>query len=139
MTAVDVEASITVILAAYHRRHMYVVVIGAGAFGSWTALWLRRRGASVKLVDQYAGQLAVELNPSAKDRSGGGLGARAEPIDEVDDDGLADLEARFELAAVGVVDLALQPAELALKDVEERILLIGGDIEIHGRYLRRQE
>lgn len=32
---------------------MHVVVIGAGAFGSWTSLWLRRRGASVTLVDQY--------------------------------------------------------------------------------------
>ena len=32
---------------------MHVVVIGAGVFGSWTALWLRRRGASVTLVDQY--------------------------------------------------------------------------------------
>jgi glycine/D-amino acid oxidase-like deaminating enzyme len=33
---------------------MHVVVIGAGAFGAWTALWLRRRGASVTLVEQYA-------------------------------------------------------------------------------------
>ena len=32
---------------------MHVVVIGAGAFGSWTALWLQRRGASVTLVEQY--------------------------------------------------------------------------------------
>ena len=32
---------------------MRVVVIGAGVFGSWTALWLGRRGASVTLVDQY--------------------------------------------------------------------------------------
>ena len=32
---------------------MRVVVVGAGAFGSWTALWLLRRGASVTLVDQY--------------------------------------------------------------------------------------
>lgn len=32
---------------------MHVVVIGAGAFGSWTALWLRRRGAAVTLIDQY--------------------------------------------------------------------------------------
>ncbi len=32
---------------------MRVVVIGAGVFGSWTALWLRRRGAFVTLVDQY--------------------------------------------------------------------------------------
>jgi glycine/D-amino acid oxidase-like deaminating enzyme len=32
---------------------MRVVVVGAGVFGAWTALWLRRRGASVQLVDQY--------------------------------------------------------------------------------------
>jgi sarcosine oxidase len=30
-----------------------VVVVGAGVFGSWTALWLLRRGASVTLVEQY--------------------------------------------------------------------------------------
>jgi sarcosine oxidase len=32
---------------------MHVMVIGAGAFGAWTARWLLRRGASVTLVDQY--------------------------------------------------------------------------------------
>ena len=32
---------------------MRVLVIGAGVFGSWTALWLRRRGATVTLLDQY--------------------------------------------------------------------------------------
>src|SRR5688500_3960506 len=32
---------------------MHVVVIGAGVFGSWTAVWLRRRGTTVMLVDQY--------------------------------------------------------------------------------------
>jgi sarcosine oxidase len=32
---------------------MRVVVIGGGVFGTWTALWLRRRGVSVTLVDQY--------------------------------------------------------------------------------------
>jgi glycine/D-amino acid oxidase-like deaminating enzyme len=32
---------------------MRVVVVGAGVFGSWTALWLLRRGASVTLVEQY--------------------------------------------------------------------------------------
>jgi sarcosine oxidase len=32
---------------------MHVLVVGAGAFGSWTALWLLRRGASVTLLDQY--------------------------------------------------------------------------------------
>lgn len=30
-----------------------VAVIGAGAFGSWTAYWLRELGANVTLVDQY--------------------------------------------------------------------------------------
>jgi glycine/D-amino acid oxidase-like deaminating enzyme len=32
---------------------MHVIVIGAGAFGTWTARWLLRRGALVTLVDQY--------------------------------------------------------------------------------------
>jgi sarcosine oxidase len=32
---------------------MHVLVVGAGAFGTWTARWLLRRGASVTLVDQY--------------------------------------------------------------------------------------
>ena len=32
---------------------MRVLVVGAGVFGSWTALWLVRRGVSVTLVDQY--------------------------------------------------------------------------------------
>ncbi|HEX2221935.1 MAG TPA: FAD-dependent oxidoreductase [Candidatus Limnocylindria bacterium] len=32
---------------------MRVAVIGAGVFGSWTAVWLRRRGADVVLLDQY--------------------------------------------------------------------------------------
>lgn len=30
-----------------------VVVVGAGAFGGWTALWLARRGAEVTLVDAW--------------------------------------------------------------------------------------
>jgi glycine/D-amino acid oxidase-like deaminating enzyme len=30
-----------------------VVVVGAGAFGGWTALWLRRRGADVTLLDAW--------------------------------------------------------------------------------------
>ena len=30
-----------------------VVVVGAGAFGGWTALWLARRGAQVTLVDAW--------------------------------------------------------------------------------------
>lgn len=32
---------------------MHVVVVGAGVFGTWTALWLARRGATATLVDQY--------------------------------------------------------------------------------------
>lgn len=30
-----------------------VIVVGAGAFGGWTALWCRRRGAEVTLLDMY--------------------------------------------------------------------------------------
>ena len=30
-----------------------VVVVGAGAFGGWTALWLARRGAQVTLIDAW--------------------------------------------------------------------------------------
>ncbi len=32
---------------------MHVTVIGAGVFGTWTARWLLRRGASVTLLDRY--------------------------------------------------------------------------------------
>ncbi|MEP6680743.1 MAG: FAD-dependent oxidoreductase [Chloroflexota bacterium] len=32
---------------------MRVIVVGAGVFGAWTALWLRRAGAEVTLVDAY--------------------------------------------------------------------------------------
>lgn len=35
------------------RHHPHVAVIGAGAFGGWTALWLRRSGARVTLVDSW--------------------------------------------------------------------------------------
>ena len=30
-----------------------IAIIGAGAFGSWTAWWLRRAGKSVVLVDAW--------------------------------------------------------------------------------------
>ncbi|HKZ53494.1 MAG TPA: FAD-dependent oxidoreductase, partial [Candidatus Acidoferrales bacterium] len=35
------------------RRKKQVAVIGAGAFGGWSALHLLRRGASVKLLDAW--------------------------------------------------------------------------------------
>jgi sarcosine oxidase len=35
------------------RRSADVVVIGAGAFGGWTAYYLRQLGASVRLIDAY--------------------------------------------------------------------------------------
>ncbi|HEX6309925.1 MAG TPA: FAD-dependent oxidoreductase [Longimicrobiales bacterium] len=38
---------------AVSRRASDVAVIGAGAWGGWTALHLRRMGATVTLVDQY--------------------------------------------------------------------------------------
>jgi len=34
-------------------KHQHVVVVGAGAFGGWTALFLRRQGARVTLVDAW--------------------------------------------------------------------------------------
>ena len=34
-------------------RGIRAVVVGAGAFGGWTALWLLRRGAQVTLVDAW--------------------------------------------------------------------------------------
>ncbi|HSJ24149.1 MAG TPA: FAD-dependent oxidoreductase [Longimicrobiales bacterium] len=37
----------------HSRQAPDVVVIGAGAFGGWTALYLQRLGARVTLVDQY--------------------------------------------------------------------------------------
>jgi sarcosine oxidase len=56
---------------------MRVVVIGAGVFGSWTALWLRRRGASVLLVDQYGpgNSLSSSGDESRVTRSGHGTDA----------------------------------------------------------------
>ena len=35
------------------RQKPHVVVVGAGAFGGWTALYLQRRGARVTLVDAW--------------------------------------------------------------------------------------
>ena len=35
------------------KRNFDAVVVGAGAFGAWTALYLRRSGRSVALVDTY--------------------------------------------------------------------------------------
>ncbi|HKH47192.1 MAG TPA: FAD-dependent oxidoreductase [Thermoanaerobaculia bacterium] len=34
-------------------RSLHVAVVGAGAFGGWTALWLRRRGCRVTLLDAW--------------------------------------------------------------------------------------
>src|SRR5205823_9115348 len=36
-----------------HRSAPHIVVVGAGAFGGWTALSLLRRGARVTLVDAW--------------------------------------------------------------------------------------
>src|SRR5215470_10064718 len=35
------------------KKNPHIVVIGAGAFGGWTALYLRRRGARVTLIDAW--------------------------------------------------------------------------------------
>jgi len=36
-----------------NRRHPNIAVIGAGAFGGWTALYLLRNGAKVTLLDAW--------------------------------------------------------------------------------------
>src|ERR1700758_1772817 len=35
------------------KRKMHIAVVGAGAFGGWTALYLLRRGARVTLADAW--------------------------------------------------------------------------------------
>src|ERR1700758_253261 len=35
------------------KRKMHIAVVGAGAFGGWTALYLLRRGARVTLIDAW--------------------------------------------------------------------------------------
>ena len=35
------------------KKNPHIVVVGAGAFGGWTALYLRRRGARVTLIDAW--------------------------------------------------------------------------------------
>jgi glycine/D-amino acid oxidase-like deaminating enzyme len=49
------EAEAEVRRAPYVRsgRSPDVLVVGAGAFGTWTALYLQRMGAAVQVVDQY--------------------------------------------------------------------------------------
>ena len=56
---------------------MHVLVVGAGAFGSWTARWLLRRGASVTLIDQYGAgnSLASSGDESRVTRSAHGADA----------------------------------------------------------------
>jgi sarcosine oxidase len=56
---------------------MHVLVVGAGAFGTWTARWLLRRGASVTLVDQYGAgnSLASSGDESRVTRSAHGADA----------------------------------------------------------------
>jgi glycine/D-amino acid oxidase-like deaminating enzyme len=53
VAAAHAGAAITTSAAAQPRASADVVVIGAGAFGVWTAYYLRRLGARVRLVDAY--------------------------------------------------------------------------------------
>ena len=46
-----------------------VVVIGAGAFGAWTALTLRERGATVTLLDAYGPGHPARPRPTRSGRS----------------------------------------------------------------------
>ena len=38
-----------------------VVVVGAGAFGGWTALYLQEMGVAVTLIDQYGAGIHVQF------------------------------------------------------------------------------
>jgi glycine/D-amino acid oxidase-like deaminating enzyme len=53
---------------------MRTVVVGAGVMGTWTALWLRRRGQEVTLLDQHgvASRLASSGDTTRVTRSGHG-------------------------------------------------------------------
>ena len=46
-------AAIAPLGAAVQTRRKHVIVVGAGAFGGWTALHLRQRGYDVTLLDAY--------------------------------------------------------------------------------------
>jgi glycine/D-amino acid oxidase-like deaminating enzyme len=47
------SAALVPLAAAVQTRRPHVAVVGAGAFGGWTALHLRRRGHDVTLLDAY--------------------------------------------------------------------------------------
>jgi glycine/D-amino acid oxidase-like deaminating enzyme len=51
--AAQAGALLSVGAARQTRKPADVVVIGAGAFGGWTAFYLRQLGATVRLVDAY--------------------------------------------------------------------------------------
>ena len=53
VTAAQAGAVLSAGAARQTRKPADVVVIGAGAFGGWTAYYLRQLGASVRLVDAY--------------------------------------------------------------------------------------
>jgi len=42
-----------ILVTSHMHTNSHIAVIGAGAFGGWTALYLRRRGAKVTLIDAW--------------------------------------------------------------------------------------
>ena len=53
VAAVQTGALLSTAAARQTRKPADVVVVGAGAFGGWTAYYLRQLGASVRVVDAY--------------------------------------------------------------------------------------
>jgi sarcosine oxidase len=49
----EAQATAAPAAPAIGQRRPHVVVVGAGAWGGWTAYWLRAHGAQVTLVDAY--------------------------------------------------------------------------------------
>ena len=53
VVAAQAGAALSTAAARQTRAPADVVVVGAGAFGAWTAFYLRQLGARVRLVDAY--------------------------------------------------------------------------------------
>jgi glycine/D-amino acid oxidase-like deaminating enzyme len=53
VAAVQAGAVLSTAARRQTRKPADVIVVGAGAFGGWTAFYLRRLGASVRLIDAY--------------------------------------------------------------------------------------
>src|SRR6185295_2004656 len=103
-------------------KQQHIVVVGAGAFGGWTALFLRRSGARVTLVDSWGpGNSRASSGGDTRDvRTARGLhadgGARAGTVERASDALAPAAVPRYRCALVGRERRAIReggPADLA--------------------------